>query len=128
MKLSKLIPVIYTADLPGTINFYRQTLGFTCLTDRPEAWAMLECDGINLMISIPNEHIHFDQPNFTGSFYFNTDHVDEIWNKIKDAARICYPLEDFEYGMREFAIYDNNGYLLQFGQNIAEIGDEIQQF
>lgn len=26
-------------------------------------------------------------------------------------------LEDFDYGMREFAIY-NNGYLLQFGQSL----------
>ena len=26
--------------------------------------------------------------------------------------------EDFEHGMREFAIYDNNGYMLQFGQEI----------
>ena len=25
-------------------------------------------------------------------------------------------IETFEWGMREFAIYDNNGYVLQFGQ------------
>ena len=24
-------------------------------------------------------------------------------------------MEEFHYGMREFAIYDNNGYMLQFG-------------
>jgi len=24
-----------------------------------------------------------------------------------------------DWGMREFAIYDNNGYMLQFGQEIA---------
>jgi hypothetical protein len=28
-------------------------------------------------------------------------------------------MEDFEYGMREFAIRDNNGYILQFGQEIS---------
>jgi hypothetical protein len=33
---------------------------------------------------------------------------------------VCYGIEDFFYGMREFAIYDNNGYLLQFGQPISE--------
>lgn len=120
MKLNKLIPVIYTTDMHGTIDFYMQKLGFTCLTDSPETWAMLEFDAINLMVSVPNEHIPFNQPVFTGSFYFNTDNVDEVWGKIKDAAKVCYPLEDFEYGMREFAIYDNNGYLLQFGQNIAD--------
>lgn len=35
-------------------------------------------------------------------------------------ARVCYPIEDFHYGMREFAIFDNNGYLLQFGQPVAQ--------
>ena len=73
------------------------------------------------MISKPNDHIPFDKPNFTGSFYFNTDGIDEIWNKLKDKTKICYPIENFEYGMRGFAIYDNNGYLLQFGQDIVEV-------
>jgi hypothetical protein len=27
-------------------------------------------------------------------------------------ARLCYPIEDLEYGMCEFAIYDNNGCIL----------------
>ncbi len=43
-----------------------------------------------------------------------------MWQQLKDSAKICYPIENFEYGMREFAIYDNNGYLLQFGQEISE--------
>lgn len=29
---------------------------------------------------------------------------------------ILYTEKVEEYGMREFAIYDNNGYILQFGQ------------
>jgi uncharacterized glyoxalase superfamily protein PhnB len=55
---------------------------------------------------------------FTGSFYFHHDEVDELWQQIKDKAMVVYPLEDFGYGMREFAIRDNNGYILQFGQEI----------
>ena len=38
---------------------------------------------------------------------------------MKDKAEVVYPIEDFDYGMREFAIRDNNGYLLQFGQEIG---------
>jgi uncharacterized glyoxalase superfamily protein PhnB len=45
--------------------------------------------------------------------------VDAIWENIKESANICYPIETFDYGMREFGIYDNNGYLLQFGQEIT---------
>ena len=43
-----------------------------------------------------------------------------LWASLKDIARVVYPLEDFGYGMREFAINDNNGYLLQFGQPLDD--------
>ena len=39
--------------------------------------------------------------------------------KVKDKLNICGGVEKFEDGIREFAIYDNNGYLLQFGQEIG---------
>ncbi|MGQ0540780.1 MAG: hypothetical protein ACT4O9_02875 [Blastocatellia bacterium] len=42
---------------------------------------------------------------------------------MKDKALVCYDIEDFPYGMREFAVYDNNGYILQFVQEI-EVGDQ----
>jgi hypothetical protein len=38
---------------------------------------------------------------------------------LKDQCKVEYPLEDFEYGVREFAIRDNSGYLLQFGKEIG---------
>ena len=79
----------------------------------------LGLDDAAIMISKPNEHIPYDKIGFTGSFYFGTDYVDAMWNKIKDQVRVCYDIENFDYGMREFAIYDNNGYILQFGQEIA---------
>ena len=70
------------------------------------------------MFPLRNAHEHFERPAFTGSLYINTDDVDSLWQQLKDKAKVCYPIEDFEYGMREFAVYDNNGYLLQFGQEI----------
>ena len=32
----------------------------------------------------------------------------ELWRRLKDKAAVVYPHEDFDYGMREFAIRDNN--------------------
>jgi uncharacterized glyoxalase superfamily protein PhnB len=71
------------------------------------------------MFALPNAHMPFDKPGFTGSLYFLTRQVDELWLEYKDKTEICYPIEDFAYGMREFAIFDNNGYLLQFGQELG---------
>lgn len=119
MKLSKLTPVLYTNKLQETIDFYVNTFGFTCLAfDVHLVWAKIRLNEIDLMLSKPVAHLSFKEAIFTGSFYFLTDNVEEIWIKIKDKTKICYPIEDFNYGMREFAVYDNNGYLLQFGQEI----------
>jgi uncharacterized glyoxalase superfamily protein PhnB len=48
------------------------------------------------------------------------DDVDGLWQQLKHKTTIVYPLENFFYGLREFAIRDNNGYLLQFGSEIED--------
>lgn len=119
MKLNSLSPMIYTRDIKATIDFYTGSLGFTCNSFSEDwGWATINRDQIEIMICLPNDHIPFDKPHFTGSFYINTNGVDELWEQLKDKLNICYPIENFEYGMREFAVYDNNGYLIQFGENI----------
>jgi uncharacterized glyoxalase superfamily protein PhnB len=119
MALLELTPLLRTRDLPGSIRFYVETLGFRLEAhDEAAAWASLHLDGVAIMLAGPNEHLPSEQPRFTGSLYFRTDEVDACWNRVREKAAVCYPLESFEYGMREFGIFDNNGYLLQFGQEI----------
>jgi uncharacterized glyoxalase superfamily protein PhnB len=109
--------MLYTSDIEETVQFYVDQLGFECKALDPESgWASVQLGDIRIMFSRPNAHAYFEHPFFTGSFYFRMDDVDTLWEKLKDTANVCYPVENFEYGMREFAIYDNNGYLLQFGQ------------
>jgi len=117
VKLNRLVPTLWTNDLDQTVTFYQQLLGFECV-NRLEGWALLKKDAVELMLSLPNAHEPFDKIQFTGSFYFHPDNVVELWQTLKDKATVVYPLEDFDYGMREFAIRDNNGYILQFGQEI----------
>ena len=121
MKLTSLVPMLRTLDVDATINFYRDVLGFDCAS-RLEGWAALRKDDVEIMIAEPNAHQPFDTPCFTGSLYFHAEDVDAVWNKVKDQARVVYPIENFYYGMREFAILDNNGYLLQFGKEQEEQG------
>jgi len=111
-----LRPMLRTKDLPGTVGFWTDRLGFTCdgLSEE-DGWASLSRDGVGLMVATPNDHVPFDTPGFTGALYFNVDDVDVLWADLKNLVEIAYPMEEFHYGMREFAIYDNNGYMLQFG-------------
>lgn len=119
MKFTAFTPMLQTEDLDESIRFYTEILGFT-LDEKDESWgwAHLTRDHIPIMFSAPNEHSEISKTVFTGSFYFRVNDVDEAWEKLKDKVAICYPVENFEYGMREFAIYDNNGYILQFGKPI----------
>jgi uncharacterized glyoxalase superfamily protein PhnB len=121
MKLNKLTPLLYTTRLQETVDWYVNELGFACSDFVPDyGFALVQLHGVDIMLSLPNEHIPFKEPHFTGSFYINTNHVDAWWEKLKDKCKVCYPIELFDYGMREFAVYDINGYLLQFRQPVFQ--------
>ncbi len=114
--------MIWTEDLSATIDFYCNILGFECGERNDDSdWASLRIDDVAIMAAKPSEHTQYEKIGFTGNFYFNTDNVDALWENLKDKARVCFGIESFEYGMREFAIYDNNGYVLRFGQDIKEL-------
>ena len=109
--------MLYTKDIRETVEFYTSVLGFRCeALSEDYGWASVRLDGVRIMFAPTNDHLPFDKPTFTGSIYLYTDNVDEVWEQVKMKADVCYPIEDFDYGMREFAIMDNNGYMLQFGQ------------
>lgn len=121
MKITGLRPMLWTEDLKGSVDFYVDKLGFRLKEMNEEwGWASLSIDDVGLMLARPNEHTPYEKIAFTGSFYFKTDDVDALWEQLKDKVEVCYGIENFHYGMREFAVYDNNGYLLQLGQEIED--------
>ena len=112
--------MLWTEDLDGTIEFYTGVLGFTCgEVNQDWGWATVWKDDVAVMFARPNQHTSYEKIGFTGSFYFMTDDVEALWTGLKDKVRVCYGIETFDCGMREFAIYDNNGYMLQFGQDLV---------
>jgi len=119
IKLNAVRPMLAVNSIDDTILFYRNLLGFECVS-RMGGWAALRKDQVEIMISLPNEHEPFEKPALTGSLYFNCSDVDALWDEIKGRVNVVYPIENFFYGMREFAIRDNNGYILQFGQEITD--------
>lgn len=119
MHVLELTPMLYTRKLEETVAFYTTVLGFQCEALHPEwGWARVSQGRVSVMFAHPHDHAPFDKPVFTGSLYFRTGDVDALWAQLRTRAEVRYPIENFEYGMREFAIYDNNGYLLQFGQEL----------
>ena len=128
MKLDRLTPMLWTNDLQATISFYTEILGFELDEYNADwGWCHLHKDAVALMFSRPNEHAGYQgSPVCTGSFYCYTEEVDEAWNKMKSLAAVSYSIANFPNGMREFAILDNNGYMLQFGRELKE-GEQVEE-
>ena len=119
MKLLGLSPMLWTKHLNLTVGFYTNVLKFTCdELNEKIGWASISRDNIQIMIVEPRQHPEFTETQFTGSIYIHTDDVDKVWKELKDKVEIVYPIDNFEHGMREFAIYDCNKYMIQFGQEI----------
>ena len=114
-----LAPMLWTRHLNLTVGFYTNILRFSCdELNEKIGWASLSRDNIQIMLAVPQQHPEFRESQFTGSIYIYTDDVEKLWKVYKDKVEVAYPIDNFEYGMREFAIYDNNRYILQFGQEI----------
>ena len=117
MAILAVVPMLAVPDVEAAVAFYRDVLGFAC-ANQMEGWAVVERDGVEVMFTLPNAHMPFDRPLLTGSLYVRTDAVDALWAELEGKAAVVYPIEDFDYGMREFAVLDNNGYCVQFGQSL----------
>ena len=122
MNFRQIKPIISSKQIKETIAYYPNMLGFTCRAYREEwGWAAMQRDDVEVILAYPNQHYSFEKPNFTGSFYIETEEVDFLWEELKNKVNILNPLEILDQGMREFAIPDNNGYILQFRENLLEI-------
>jgi len=119
MKLLGLSPMLWTKHLNLTVGFYTNILKFKCdELNEKLGWASLSRDNVQVMLAVPKQHAEFKEARFTGTIYIHTDDVEKLWKELKDKVEIVYPIDNFETGMREFAIYDNNKYIIQFGQEI----------
>ncbi len=112
----ELRPMLEVDSLPESIAFYENILGFACTAQIEGQWATLTLGETALMLTprrSSGKPLHF-----SGSLYFYTRDVSTLWETVRQKVEIAYPLEKFEYGMHEFACYDCNGYLLQFGEEL----------
>lgn len=116
-KLTNCIPTLETKKLEESIAFYTKKLGFQLISvypDREHAlWANLKRDNVEVIFKKQKKESLI---GLSGSLYIYPSDVEEAWNELKDSVPVERPLKVNEYGVREFAIRDCNGYLLYFGK------------
>ena len=132
-QLHFLSPILWTKDLEATASFYESVLGFKKKTQLPN-FVALKRDHVEIMFVLPtqepedckdpnNKEEFFPKPAMTGTIYIFTEKVDDLWEALKDKVKVTCSIGDREYLMRDFAILDNNGYELVFGEDISQKKD-----
>jgi uncharacterized glyoxalase superfamily protein PhnB len=110
-------PLLRVRDLPETIAFWRDVLGFRVDGVFPEdapTWCGMHSGNARIMFST---HDAVGEPALNGTLYLYPDDVDAVWEKLKDVVPVVEPLHLTDYGMREFAIRDPNGFVLSLGNS-----------
>jgi predicted enzyme related to lactoylglutathione lyase len=82
LGLSAIAQIAVNAhDLDRATNFYRNQLGMKFLFSAPPHMAFFDCDGIRLMITLPDKP-EFDHPS--SILYFKVDNIQQATETLTD--------------------------------------------
>ena len=114
----KVVPMIHVPDVKATVDWYRD-IGFTV-----NATYNNEGEGLSFaVVSFGGNEVMFNQGGRPSSqkrrevdLYVYTDHVDDLYGRLKDQVDVVEGPHDTFYGMRELIIRDLNRFWITFGQ------------
>ena len=129
MDVQALSPNIMVKDVQQTVDFYQNLLGFTLINSVPGQtgqqalqWAMVQAGGVTLMFqeeaNLKAEYPSLAQHAVGGGFtlYLTVANLDALYERTKSVATVAKEPHKVFYGATEFAILDNNGYVLTFSE------------
>jgi len=111
--------VFHVTDMPGSLEFYTQHLGFNIeFQGQPETYVGLKLGDLQL-------HLNSD-PSYAanvgrGHITLQYDEVDALYRQLKDNDVGFYSdIDDRFYGMRDFSIKDPDGNRIGIGCSIVD--------
>jgi lactoylglutathione lyase len=130
MTFTLSTPNLFTLDLPRSVVFYREVLGFRVQVTVPETppfvFALLERDAVTLYI---NDHraASADLAARPGmetvvvgrsgvTIFLHVTDIASLWESVRTQAPVVMPLTVQWYGVTEFSIADPDGYIVTFAE------------
>ena len=129
MAFTELTPNCMVEDVAATVDWYERVLGATTVDRMPEAgddllWAQVRIGDVSIMFQ-ERASLEAELPSFEGAeigasltLYVDAEDVRELHGELADEAEVVLELRETDYGRREFAIADPNGYVLWFGEKV----------
>ncbi len=121
MKRNPVVPSLYAPNLPETIAYYVETLGFTRSGHYDDGgstiWAELTLGDAKLWF-YSRPIADRGTPAMSGLVYIFVDDVDTVAERLRGRVAVRWGPETQDYGLRELGLEDLNGYLLVFAQDV----------
>ena len=130
MEYQSLTPNMGVKSVNETVQFYTEVLGFKLVVTVPESgdfiFAIISAGSVNLMFqqldSLQGEYAELQSKNESGSFtfYVKMKNKSTLYEKVKDTDFLVKKMHVTPYGAEEFAIRDNNGFILTIADDSSE--------
>ena len=126
IKIAGLTPLIQVFDIPRSLAFYRDLLGFEVVRDSGggdlSSWVWLRKDGFDLMLNdqyepgnmpaeCPPERICWHRDT---CLYFVCRDVDGVYDYLRSREADVCPPTVAPYGMKQLYLSDPDGYQICF--------------
>jgi catechol 2,3-dioxygenase-like lactoylglutathione lyase family enzyme len=117
---NRVLPCLFVADMRRALDFYVDVLGFTQTGYYPiesnPIRTEVRRDGVAIILYTDEFRGTDGAPKFSGALYVFPESVDRLAEELRGKVPFAWGPEDTEFGLREFAIRDPNGYTLVFAE------------
>jgi len=124
IRVERLTPLLQVFDMPASVAFYRDVLGFEVVSTSPPRspddfdWGLLQKDGVYLMLNTAyesDERPPQPRPERVGAhddigLFFGCRDVDGAYRYLKDKGIEVRPPKVAPYGMKQLYFKDPDGY------------------
>jgi hypothetical protein len=123
MKLTKLIPKLFYADIQVGLNLFVNALGFKVTYSEPETknpFYLVERDNVRIQLVEDEEYARKDRPEIR----IETDDIETLYQEIKaKELNLFHPnlpyIKTQPWGLKEFALLDETTVCVIIQQDLS---------
>jgi catechol 2,3-dioxygenase-like lactoylglutathione lyase family enzyme len=116
----RVLPCLLVSDMRRALDFYIGVLGFTQTGYYPiesnPIRTEVRRDGVAIILYSEGYQAHESAPAFSGALYVFPESVSRLADELRGKVRFAWGPQETDFGTREFAIRDPDGYTIIFAE------------
>lgn len=128
----RVLPCLLVSDMRRSLEFYVETLRFVQTGYYPIAsepnYTEVRRDDVAIILFTEPVHGREQLPAFSGALYLFPPAIDHVADELRGVVPFAWGPNNTEFGLREFAIRDPDGYTIVFAERSLPLmpGDALQ--